>query len=550
MLRPLLTVRVCPVAFCLLAQPLLPAAEQAWELQGQVLEVGGGPTQPVELRLPDGSKVCVPLAAFSESSRARILSSVKSARTITTEPESGSSLAAIEEAVARCRTAEEVVLALRLSLAGERTGVPEADAAAAIKRWEARASRSEVRLGREWVAPEVAAAAAKDGERLLTEAATMARLGNVKLLQDYLEKASRTDPNGGRADFVLGIATAFGVGQRADSGKAVRLFAEVVAREPGNGAAWNNLAVCESYDRRFDAALEHFTKAVDHLEDPQAVASNVASVVALASGRRSRLTAKQTAGFAALYRRLVPEQPGSGQIAAPQSAWTFLSPFGQPLTTQPNIADLLVPPASTVAERLGRGIVVAPTVVLVSASVPFPGGSLMVRVVDGTGGEFQAELLATSQSLGVALLRCEQLPTEPMPLAATVAAAGNQAMAVRPPGPARVGVGFAANLGTVVALDVLPGGFVHSAPVAGDLIASPIIDAGGRVIGLTALTPEVTLPGPPRAFATPIERVWPFLKDHLPDLEPAEAPDAKKPWEKVASDASRRMVTVVARPAP
>jgi hypothetical protein len=89
-----------------------------------------------------------------------------------------------------------------------------------------------------------------------------------------------------------------------------------------------------------------------------------------------------------------------------------------------------------------------------------------------------------------------------------------------------------------------------SARVIGDLIASPIIDAGGRVIGLTALTPEVTLPGPPRAFATPIERVWPFLKDHLPDLEPAEAPDAKKPWEKVASDASRRMVTVVARPAP
>lgn len=549
MLRHLLSVTFCPVAFCLFAQPLLPAAEQAWELHGQVLEVGGGPTQPVELRLPDGSKVRVPLAAFSESSRARILSTVKAAKTLIMEPESGSSLAAIEEAVACCRTADDAARALKLGLAGERAGVPEAEAAAAIKRWEARASRGEVRLGREWVAPEVAAAAAKDGERLLTEAATMARLGNVKY-QDYLEKASRADPSSGRADFVLGIATAFGVGQRADSGKAMRLFAEVVAREPGNGAAWNNLAVCESFDRRFDDALEHFTKAVDHLEDSQAVASNVASVVAHASGRRSRLTAKQMEGFAALYRRLVPEEPGSGQIAAPQSAWTFLSPFGQPLTAQLNIADLLVPPAGTVAERLGRGIAVAPRVVLVSASVPFPGGSLMVRVVDGTGGEFEAELLATSQSLGIALLRCEQLTTEPMPLAATVAAAGNQAMAVRPPGPARVGVGFAANPGAVVALDVLPGVFVYSAPVAGDPIASPIIDAGGRVIGLTALTPEVTLPGPPRAFATPIERVWPFLKDHLPDLEPAEARDAKKPWEKVASDASRRIVTVVARPTP
>jgi Flp pilus assembly protein TadD len=550
MLRALLSAPVWLVAVCLLGQPLLSAAEQTWEIRAEVRAVGADAARLVELRLPDGSTVRVPIAAFSERSQAGILSVAGGAKPTANKAEGGSTLAAIEEAVARCRTAAEAVQALKLCLAGGDAGVPEAEAAAALGRWEARASRGEVRLGREWVTPDVAAAAAKAGDQLLTEVATMARLGNIKSLKDYLEKASRADPNSGRADFLLGLATAFGVGQRADFDKALRLFAEAVAREPGNGAAWNNLAVCEVVGRRFDDALDHFTKAVEHLDDPQVVASNVALVVAGASGRRSKLTAKQTEAFAALYRRLVPDQTGAGQVPPLQSGPTFLSSFGQPVAAQANFADLLVPPAGTMVERRGVGVVVAPKVVLVSAAVPFPAGSVVIRMADGTGVDFPAELLATSQGLGVALLRCEQLITEPVPLAATVPAVRSQVMAVQPAGPSRAGSDLAANPGAVVALNALPGLFVHTSPFASGLVGAPIVDAGGRIIGLTAAMPEVSLPGPPRAFGTAIERIWPFLQEHLPDLEPAESAESAVAWEAVVDSVSGRVVDVVARPAP
>ena len=123
-------------AVCLLGQSLLPAAEQAWELRGEVKAVGSDASRLVELRLPDGSTVRVPLVAFSERSQAGIMSLAEGAKPTAKEAEAGSSIGAIEEAVARCRTAEEAVRALKLCLAGGEAGLPDADAVAAIGRWE------------------------------------------------------------------------------------------------------------------------------------------------------------------------------------------------------------------------------------------------------------------------------------------------------------------------------------------------------------------------------------------------------------------------------
>jgi tetratricopeptide (TPR) repeat protein len=549
MLRLLLSVPVCLLSICLLGQSLLPAAEPAWELRGEVVAVANEAPRLVELLLPDGSTVRVPLAAFTERSQAGILSVAKGAAPTAKQAAVGSSIGAIEEAVARCRTADEAVRALNLWLAGGEAGVSEADAAAALERWKQRAKRGEVRLGREWVSPEVAAAAARAGDDLLTEVATMVRLGNIKSLRDYLEKASRSNPNSGRADFLLGLANAFGVGQRADMDKALRQFAEVVAREPRNGAALNNLAVCEVAARRFDEALAHFAAAADRLPESPAIAANVALVVAGANDRRSKLSAKQTETFSALYRRLVPGQPGQGP-PPPQSGPTFLSPFGQPVAAQSSFADLFIPPAGSVVEQRGIGVVVAPKIVLVPATVPFSGGSLVVRMADSIGGELPAELIATSQDQGVALLRCEQLAAQPVTLAATVPSGGGELMAVQPGARSPAGARQASKPGSVVALGVLPEVFVHTAAVTDDRVGCPLVDAGGRVIGLTASTPDITIPGPPRACGTPIERIWPFLRDHLPDLEPAESVESARSWDAVAVDVFAGLVDVVARPAP
>ena len=528
-------------AVCHFWNPPLEGAEQAWELRGEVLAVGADGLKVVELRLRDGSTVKVPLDAFSECSQAAILSAVAEGKPSTKSVAEVSRLAALEEAVSRCKTAEDALRALKLCLAGEAQaeGVLPADAAAAVARWEERAKRGEVRLGRDWVPPAVAAAAAEAGDDLLRKLATMVGLGNYKSFREYLDKASKVDPNNGRADFLLGIAAASGVGLRADNDKAIRFFTEVVEREPRNGPAWNNLAVCEIRARRLDDALIHFAKAAECLDNPQVVVGNVGAMV----GARN-LTAKQAEAFAAVYERLVPEQAGQRLTPPPQTGLTFLSPFGQPISGQINFAEFFAAPAGVVIERVGGGTVVTPTVVLVPSELLFSGGSQMVRSATEPTFDRPAQVIATSQGLGITLLRCDGLTTEPMALAASCVPVGSEAIVVRPAGRGPV------SPGSVVALDALPGVFVHTAAGPGTVVGAPLIDAGGRVVGLTAATPQFNQPGTPRAFGTPIERVWPFLKDHLPDLEPAESADAKKPWEKVASDASRRMVTVVARPAP
>lgn len=528
---------------CLLAQSSLAAEDPPLQLQAKVVAVEPGEPRIVELRLLDGSTLKIPMAAFSQASQAAILAAPPGARPERSGVAEGSSLAVIEQAVAQCRTAEEALRAVKLCLAGEIKADLDADAAAIVTRWEERAKRGEVRLGKEWVSADVATAKAEEAEKLLDKLSTMVGLGNASLVREYLEKASKIDPNAGRADFLLGLVVAFGIGQRADLEKAIRYFDEVVTREPGNGAAWNNLAVCEALARRFDNALAHFSIAAECLDQPQVVVANVGFMV----GARG-LSAKQSEAFMVVYEDLVPDRNGQ-RIAPPvQSCLHFLSPFLQPipLTGQLGIAGLFVAPATGLVERVGHGIVVAPSVVLVPDQLLFRGGSVVVRASDAVAGDRPAQVIASSQALGLSLLRCEGLPAEPIPLAAQVAVVGSEALVVLPANKYRK----SRKPGVVVALDVLPGRFVHTAGSSIDGVGAPLVDTSGRVIGLTDSTPWFKQPGTPRGFATPIERVWPFLKDHLPELVATEASNVARPWEKVAADAAQRLVTVVARPSP
>ena len=528
------------VALGLFAQQLVQAAEPVWELRGKVVAVGAEEPRLVELRLPEGLTVRVPLGAFSAASQAAILSSVDGKKPLAKGEAEGTPLAAIEESVAQCKTAEDALRALKLCLAGDAAAVPAVDAAAAVKRWQDRAQRGEVRLGKEWVSPAVAAEAAEAADEVLKKLATMASLGNLKLMRDYLEKASRADPNSGRADFLLGMGMAYGIGMRPDSEKAARFFAEVIARDPGDGAAWNNLAVCEVRGKRFDDALAHFARAAACLENPQVVVANVGAMVGYGG-----LSTKQAEAFTALYDQLAPTPSGQRQGPVAQSGLVFLSPFGQPLAGQPNFSDLFGAPAAA-TERIGGGTVVAPSMVLVPAELQFPGGSVMVRSATEPNIDRPAQVVAASQALGLTLLRCDGLATEPIPLAAKVATVGSEVMVVLPAGRPRAADGP----GTVVALEALPGSFVYSTNGGSDVVGAPLLDADGRVIGLTAATPRFPQPGAPRAFGTPIERIWPFLNDHLPDLKPSDPPEAAKPWEKIVSSSSGNLVTVISRPGP
>lgn len=513
-------------------------AEQTWEIRAEFQSLEPGNPERVVLKLADGATVELPLQIFSDAGRAL----VRDAAGRPAGPAAGADPleAQLAAAAGGCGTAREAVLVYRIGLAGE--GIPEqsrAAAAAAVPEWEARAARGEVRLGKEWVSPAKAEAAARTAAGHIDEVITMARLGNLKLLRETLEKASRADPASGRADFLLGLAAIVGVGQRPDPVKAGKSFAEVVAREPGNGMAHNNLAICHAYNGKLNDAIAHFEAAAERLDDLQVVAANVAALLG-GTGVRVKLANKQIEALTGLYRKLAPDQPR--QPAPTQTGLTFLSPFGLPVAQQSNFADLCVQPAGVGAERAQAGIVVAANVVLVPASLPYRGGMLGVRLADGQAGELPAAEIATSPSLGLALLRCDGLSAPPLSLAPTLPGKATPLIAGLPPG--RRG-GPAAEPGSLVAADVMPDGvFVHAAAGPGQSAVIPLADRSGRVVGLSMAAPPV----PPRGLGRSIERIWPFLRDHLPDLEPVEEAEPQPSWDAVRTELARATVTVVARP--
>lgn len=533
------------------------ADEQLWELRGEFLRLKEGDEAVAQLRLPGGVVVEVPLEALSAPSRARVAAAAErkpsqAGTTPATQPRAAlpDALKQVEASAAGCRTAADAADVYRLFLAGD---VPDAAVRAAAEKrlaeWRARAERGGVRLGAAWVSPAEAAAAARAAEDAIGESLTLVRLGNAKPVRENLEKASRADANSGRADFLQGLLSM--LGQRADMAKVQKWFAEVVSREPDNGPALNNLAVCEAVTGRYDEALGHFEAAAERLDDTTALAANLALVINGAGNPRSKLSDKQLAGFLALYRRLVPEVPGQPAAAAPAVAFplpAFLSPYGRPILPTQTVADLFAPPVDRVEQRIGVGLVVAPRYVLVSARIPFPDGPLFIRGPDAAGGELPAEQVA--EGAGVCLLKCETLTARPLPLAESVPADGSALLAIGRPQPGGQVAPLPGAMLRAACPDAPPGWFVHTAPVSARAVGGPLVDASGRVIGVSLPSPRLELPGPRRSFGFAVDRLWPFLDDHLPDLDPAAAESSPASWDAVAASVSRGVVTVIARPAP
>jgi len=532
------------------------AEEPVWELRGEFLGLKEGDEAVARLRLPGGEVVEVPLEALSAPSRARVKAAAERKPAPAAAPASPpradlpEPLKQVEASAAGCRTAAEAADVYRLFLAGE---VEDAAVRAAAEKrladWRARAERGAVRLGSAWVSPAEAEAAARAAEQVVNETLTLVRLGNVKPVRENLEKASRADANSGRADFLQGLLSM--LVQRADMTKVQKWFAEVVAREPDNGAALNNLAVCEWSAGRFDDALGHFGAAADRLDDTTALAANLALVINSAGNPRSKLSDKQLAGFVALYRRLVPEVPGqpAGALQSqPFPTPAFLSPYGRPVLPSQTIADLFVPPADRVEQRVGAGIVVAPQHVIVAARVPYADGPVFIREAGAAAGEAPAELVA--EGAGVCLLKCETLAAPALALAASVPAAGSALVAIGRPQPGGPASPLPGAILRTAFPDAPPGWFVHTAPVSARAVGGPLVDASGRVIGVSLPSPRLALPGPRRSFGFAIDRLWPFLDDHLPDLEPGTAESSPASWDAVAASVSRGVVTVIARPAP
>jgi S1-C subfamily serine protease len=179
------------------------------------------------------------------------------------------------------------------------------------------------------------------------------------------------------------------------------------------------------------------------------------------------------------------------------------------------------------------------------------GGSELV-IMDPKDHERQlpATVVATLTDPDIALLRCEQLDAPSLPLAAGMPRNGTDIMALGYPGGSLLGMEQKLTRGTVISQSdpqMDGGNFLHSATVNPGNSGGPVVNDQGHVVGVVVAVVRTATIGNAYSVGIPVERIWPFLSEHLAELQPAE-PDAEvKTWPDVGDAASPGTVFISAK---
>lgn len=527
------------------------AAEQAWEVRGEFTGLKPGAADVAVFRLPDGSRLEVPLSSLTEASRSAIEKRIaakpadgggatKSGDDKTQKPAIADALKEVEADAAACRTASDAVTVYRLFLAADVSAEDRKAADTRLQHYRSLAAAGKVRLGNAWVAREAAEKAAAEADSIMGNAFELIRLGNTKLAWEELQKAGRADPDSGRAAFVMGLFQAIG-GQ--DEMKALESFAEAVRREPDNPAALNNLAVCEVRNRRQSTAVTHFRQALERMPDAQPVVDNVGFTIRSAAALRPKMSDKVLAEFNDLYKSVPREWKAN---PTPTMNYALLAPRCRPFTAglqNTEIEDVAV------ALTAGFGFFVAPGRIVVSGGLVSEAKEISVRDPANRVSMQPATVIASLESPAIALLKCDGIQGKALPIGTSMPEVDAAVTVVGQAVGAPLGLGATALRGTVqtgAEEDLDGGNVILSAALARGFGGGPVVDAKGMVVGMVAATPRTEASGTSRTVGIPIDRIRPFLKKHLVDnpLNEAAPPDGES-----QVSAQTAIVVVMKKPA-
>lgn len=400
-----------------------------------------------------------------------------------------------------------------------------------IERIKAAADMNHVRLGAKWVpspererALELESALFKEAQEAFERAERDPAQG--QLARQKLELASKTNPDGVAADYVLGLVYATLV---YDMDKAEEHFKKVLARQPASTEAMVNLAVIEIKAKKWSAAVAHLRLASVGAVDRTEVVQNVGRVIA--SGRQKTIAIEPAwlNKFESLGKELAASDPGLKHD--PKLGWLY-SPLVAGLPSENTGAAPVVDKSELILKGRALGFSPAPGLILTHRDVAtldmgqVPAAfSLRWRGMSERPEEADGRFLASDQLLGLSLLECEQcdvpalrIATEQVP--ADFAVTAGKSMASKTigssvsisPFPTNMRSSRKTTFGVVHRLEPNP-------TVA--VLGSPLIGADGKVYGLVAGFP----PTPGDKATSP----WGIGSDRLLKFLEKVAPEAKLP---------------------
>jgi S1-C subfamily serine protease len=542
------------------------AQVRTWSVSGEFVSLKAGNPNVAILRRPDRTTFEVPLDQLSEADRAFIKSQMPAPTVASTTSATGKVVAtnsagkritldvpellkSVELDALECRTAEEAVQVYKFFLADSAITNEQREAAEArINHWLELAKEKHLRLGDRWVKPEEYNDIKRKADDMVQHSIELLRLKNHKLAKEELLKASRFNPESEKADFLMGWVYALIAN---DEAKAIQHFAEAVRRAPNNGYAYNNLAVCEVFEKRYMLALEHFRKSLELSPDKQPIADNLGATIESTAKIRSVVIPKKTLDeLNDLYRSALRElklKPGTRSLT-----YTLVTPYGKAFDRSggDGVSGLLDEPEdSVISMSTGSGFVIAPGYVMTNQHVIDGATEITVRDPTDREKQYKATLVEALEHPDLAILRCEELNAPAVVIAGKLPRRGTDLMALGFP----LGNSFVSELkatrGAIIAMSdpQMRGQCMIGAQVNPGNSGGPIVDQQGRVIGVVVAKTFQERFVSSYGLAIPIEMVWPFLKKHLPDVTPSTEELAPLDWPDVDAKVSSSTVFITSK---
>lgn len=374
--------------------------------------------------------------------------------------------------------------------------------ASELAEWRARADADLYRLGNEWVPLAEVEAAEGEADQLIERASALIEVYSIDECIQFLEEASRVNPNGIKADYILGLIYSLPFAGPKAPDTAESHFRKVLQRHPDHPAALNSIAIAQIKQAEFGVAVTNLSRAAELLPECQEVAQNVGRLVLLAQSGRAPVSDSVLRRYTDLYAELIAAKKA---VAADEgTGWLHMVPvFPSDEREQEEQAAVAAKPGGRgdlIPMFGGTGFVVAPELIMTNRHVVYNesaglGTADAVGISDPTGNaenRLTGTVLAVSDTTDLALVRVPGLHApslrfrqRPLPLASDVIILGYPRTDV-------LGTGMKASRGVVSALPD------ESRPEIGDYYlfdavadhgnsGGPIIDQAGNVVAIATV---------------------------------------------------------------
>jgi S1-C subfamily serine protease len=535
----------------------------------------------VRLKRPDGSVFELPLDRLSTDDQDFIRKTApsatnKSAATNTAEVPSAKNSSAplfvgvktqaeLERIAAKQSSINSAVSLYKLFLQDPNVSDSEKNAARLrLPYWEEMAKGKALRIGNKWIAEGQLEQLQKDEERLLTEAVRMMEVGNDSLAQDRLQQASKINPFGIRAEYVLGMLCAL---RSRDSAKAETHFSECVKRRIANVEGMsneekanlicclNNLALTEIRQRKYDGAIKHWKTAAKLAPPPRHMIQNAGRLVYLAEASPKlgiSPGAKKSAGD--FYAEISTKVPASR--FEKNMGWLYMELFSalQPTAKATATSTAATSPTGQARNKelpkfllvaSGSGFVVQSHYVATNHHVVDGADRITLAFNDAPDKEFDAQVVLASKGDDLAVVRCDQLDRPPLPIDPKPPRLATDIVLVGFPETEALGTDLKATRGSISGLPNpdLENHLLYDAVTNAGNSGGPVCDQAGMVVavhcqGLGAAALHSLNAGKLGA-GVPAAQAKAFFQKALPGFEDAKAGDAQRPWADVVEAVGR-----------